>query len=680
MKNLKSHPLFYYSVLFMTATMLFYFYSKDINLKTAWGGMQPHDYVNQKMYPENYQKDFLGTRQATHMDKSLAMKSFYIAKKWFDIDPEIFVYPFMLTQCLFFIFGLAFLIKVLFKDEQFVLLGTCVISLSMLAGLDMSRFLTHGVTRSLEYSLYYGFAFAFTFWAVAYSIRKFYIITSLMISAVVCTHITMGLFTCVFVGSHYLFKPKEMMNKRFLMGVSIFGVISGFHVLSIIDTSNIATGMISTENWIKATKMFGYHWYPVVMKMFSDRAHKEFFPILFSLLAFVIALQPFDFKSDPIKKIVIGVCSCIVMTAIGIFCVEVLRIPIFIKMSLQRSTGLISFFGVLFYCYYFYLKIRNGDIISASIASFGILTLIFAAPGISLLVLLLLSFYDIRMKKLSLIELSDIQAKYLKYIWGLLALFSLLLTIANQLFSSDVIAVWNPLQYFNFFASFDFLLKGGSNILFSSYKRIALLLLFITIIIFTKKVNLKSSKYFFNFIVVILILILFLKLNRSHGTYGNHDQAQAYLDIQLWAKKNTPTNALFMQDPTHSYAWRDFSQRSSFGTWRDWGYVGVAYEANEKLFIEGKARMKEFGVDFDSVSLREIEAYSSFPYEIQFRENIRNKFYTMLPTKFRKLASRYGIDYVIMNKKYLTEEKYLSLLMNKLELAYKNDYFIVWKL
>ena len=61
-----------------------------------------------------------------------------------------------------------------------------------------------------------------------------------------------------------------------------------------------------------------------------------------------------------------------------------------------------------------------------------------------------------------------------------------------------------------------------------------------------------------------------------------------YRDTQVWARENTPRDALFLVDPVvrHpgvGYGWRDYSRRSSFGNLREWLYAGWSYSSDHAV-------------------------------------------------------------------------------------------------
>jgi hypothetical protein len=162
-----------------------------------------------------------------------------------------------------------------------------------------------------------------------------------------------------------------------------------------------------------------------------------------------------------------------------------------------------------------------------------------------------------------------------------------------------------------------------------------------------------------------------VKYLKWHNRYA--ETASSYLDVQLWAKENSPYDALFMPDPSHGYGWRDFSERSSFGSLREWGFTSISYNPNYKTYLEGIKRMKEFGIDINEVTDEDLRKLKSGIYGQKLARDIRSVFYSMKTEKLKELSGEYGIDYIVMNKKYHKNK------FNNCKVPYENNHFIVYK-
>ena len=171
-------------------------------------------------------------------------------------------------------------------------------------------------------------------------------------------------------------------------------------------------------------------------------------------------------------------------------------------------------------------------------------------------------------------------------------------------------------------------------------------------------------------VVVILLIPLTLRWTPSvnHGL-SEKPLGLAYLNAQLWAKDNTVPTALFMVDPTISYGWRDFSQRSSFGNIREWLHTSWLYDSKKNNYEEGLRRSSEFGLSaFDYVH--------ESPPDIggaKIRKDIGDRFYSYDADWFQKISKKYQIDYLVMKKERITNQLLLPI-------VFENDFFIIYQL
>ena len=331
----------------------------------------------------------------------------------------------------------------------------------------------------------------------------------------------------------------------------------------------------------------------------------------------------------------------------------------------------------------------TGNIVSVFLATFSLLVLVFSKPGIAVLPLFLLLFADIREGCFGPIKISSDKNKIAKIFYYIIALLLLLLTltcifqdkfeIAHNIFAH----LWTPLQYFNPFTGYDFLLRGGG---FKVCPVFIYLLIGSSVItgaiVILRDAKKRSSSILFLsiFFVVSLSTVWYLerdKYLRWHNQYA--EVAQSYLDVQLWAKKNTPTDALFMPDPSRSYGWRDFSERSSFGNLREWGYCAIAYNPDANVYREGIERMRNFEIDAEKVSNRDLRESKTSIYGQKLNKDIRATFYNMRAEQLKEISNKYKIDYVIMNRKYHKPAQQADLL-KKFRVVYMNDHFIVFTL
>jgi hypothetical protein len=141
---------------------------------------------------------------------------------------------------------------------------------------------------------------------------------------------------------------------------------------------------------------------------------------------------------------------------------------------------------------------------------------------------------------------------------------------------------------------------------------------------------------------------------------------EAYLNAQLWAKQNTPPAALFLVDPTIYYGWRDFSQRSSFGNMREWLHTSWLYDPKKVNYDEGLRRAAEFGF-YPPNYLSESPPLNGF---VKIDKVVGEHFYSYDADRFREIAKKYSLDYIVMKKDRLKVRVLLPV-------AYENEFFVI---
>ena len=661
--------------------IIYHFNTKDIKLKIAYKGAGPQNYVAEKLYPENFKLNWEAAGVGKY-DFSLPMRVYFYLAKYCGISPTKTMYPYMFFQTLLFLLSVAFLTQTLFKNKIVTFIAVVVIPLSNLAGLNLSRF-GNGFGSYLSFPLFYAYANAFRIFALGFFLKNRYISMFIFLALSLYCHVNMGFYGLAFIGSYLLFRPKLFCDKTFLAGIVVFLFLVVPHILYIISNSAISSGMIPPNEWVKATRIFSVHWYPVTMRLFTINAHREFFPLLLLCFFFFMALKYQEIKDEKNLKIFSGTIICVILSLLGIIFSDFYSIPFLIKMSFQRSSELITFFGVLYVIYYLFKKVSDGNFLVVFIAGYSLLSLVFANPGIVVFPFFLLLYSDIAEGQLGPININNNKRKIAKYFY-LTVLMLLLLVSLMCIYKSNFKGVnaafynlWTPLQYFNPFYGFDFLLRGGS---FKDQPIFAYLVTFAALFACAKKSAIYVTNRMFNhliisvFIIVSLSAVWYLERNkyvRWHKRYAGI--ASAYLDVQLWAKNNTAKDALFMPDPSHHYGWRDFSERSSFGNLREWGYTNITYNPDYSTYQEGLKRMKEFGIDMEIISEEILKNSKAFIYGQKLAEDIRMFFYSMNSKNLRAISSKHKIDYFIMKKKNQ------KVFFDDFEVVYENKFYIVYK-
>jgi len=200
---------------------------------------------------------------------------------------------------------------------------------------------------------------------------------------------------------------------------------------------------------------------------------------------------------------------------------------------------------------------------------------------------------------------------------------------------------------------------------FTDQRALILLILIFILLYFSNflEKNL-SSAYLFLIAVSIFSYSLFsnnYQLQNSETIFS--EKTNDYYDAQIWANLNTPINAIFMPDPYISYAWRDFSNRNSFGTPREF-VTSWLYTRDKIIFDDAVDRL---GVFTDNP----IELMTKFRYD-DYINFVGTKYYEGNLSLFKNLCENYDVDFYLWNAKYS--------IPSFLEPVYKNSSYLILKL
>ncbi len=200
---------------------------------------------------------------------------------------------------------------------------------------------------------------------------------------------------------------------------------------------------------------------------------------------------------------------------------------------------------------------------------------------------------------------------------------------------------------------------------FTDQRALILLILFFVLFYFSDFLeNGLSSAYLFLIAISIFLFAFFTnnyQLTNSEEIFS--EKTNSYYDAQIWANLNTPKSAIFMPDPYISYAWRDFSNRNSFGTPREF-VTSWLYTRDKYIFDDAIDRL---GVFTDNP----IELMTKFRYD-DYINFVGTKYYEGNLSLFKNLCENYGVDFYLWNANYS--------IPNFLEPVYENSSYLILKL
>jgi len=648
-----------------------YYSTKDINAITASKGFSPQQYIAQKLHPENFKRDY--PNGISVLDNALPIQALYYVVKITNISTAKAIYPYMFLQAFVFAFAVAYLAQTLFRNRIVSFIVTGLVMISGLAGFNIAHIASFG--KLLDLPQHYGFANAFMIFSIALALKNKYILAFLMAILSFYCHEIIGIFTVLFIGSYVIVDLKLLKNKRFWIGIVLFILAAlPIFIKIVINNAGASIGEVPIDKWIYLTKTFSFHWYPSIEKMFVSSINIYAAPIILSVIGFFIALRYSPTKSEMTRKILLGTAICGLLTILGVIFAETTQNPFLIRLSIHRASALITFFAVVYFVFYLYQKIITGHFWTIFLSIYSLSILALSSSGIAILPILLLLYTDIRDSIIGPVTLSKRSVVTVRVMYFIVLIAFILQGLLISLLT--ILDIQWPYthflsKYLNPLASTDFLLHGGGittgiNILVIAGFSILLSIVFYKLLNKNIKTNLMLGSIATICILAVICYSGSNKIKKWQDTGAK--VAKSYLEVQLWAKKHTPTDALFMPEPSRAHGWRDFSERSSFGNMREWGYTNIAYRSDRQTFDEGIKRMKELG----------IELSPDIDNNLKLIAETQKRYYSLNPQQIQSLLNKYSIDYFIMRKKYI-KKIYRDQFNKQFEAVYKNSFYVLYK-
>ena len=152
-----------------------------------------------------------------------------------------------------------------------------------------------------------------------------------------------------------------------------------------------------------------------------------------------------------------------------------------------------------------------------------------------------------------------------------------------------------------------------------------------------------ASIFALTFSILIFVNIANISISSKNLNYFFSQKTNGYYEAQIWSKNNTYKDAIFFPDPTISYAWRDFSERNSFGTPREFVTTWV-YSQKNYVFQDAVNRLSIF-VDNPVDTMLSLD-------KSEFINHISQIYYSSEIDLYKELVDEWEVSYFLWNKNY----------------------------
>ena len=511
-----------------------------------------------------------------------------------------------------------------------------LIAASALVNADIARW-GHPYYGSAYY-VAYGFGLAGAGWILSGKLKS----GGAMIGLAVAAHPIIGLLFGLFSGAVVLSDFRRYGFRSTAAGAAISFAIGGAWLLLFVGRAEIGASAVPSDTFLQLTRMMSYHWFPVSLGVFTSISDQSVLPIL-GVLA-ISAAYLFRGGQTPtgaIRQMTFGILALALLVGVGVWASEYSASPILIKLALHRATLPLLMVLATYFVPLMMADFRNGPL-PLSVAAACLLLVSFntsySLPNLLSLVFagaIIVTYGGLHFPK--------------RFELVVLGFIAVAIAILDLLSARGYV----PELFANPYSGFESLT--------APFMLAAILVL------------LASRVAGARVLAPAVFGALAIYASQKLIPLRNPDQlskARAFEEVQLWAKANTPEDALFMLDPGHAYGWREQSRRPSFGTLREWLYSGWIYDTRADILEIGINRSKMVNINIDEY-YKGRASNPSNGYALMARD--ASSFYNSRDASwFDAMASDNNISYFVFEKSSLEIAPYINP-------AFDNSHYVVFK-
>lgn len=469
------------------------------------------------------------------------------------------------------------------------------------------------------------FAIPFLIIAIIYFLKEKYYVAFSLGGIMFNFHGSHSIFVLFMFFVYFIMKCKDISFKTIFGPFLLFIALASPLILWIAFSSPIDLSGTTAQQWIKFITMHhSGHIFPSAFN-FSW----EVLPFFTVLILYLISLRyiPKDKTWDTIKIFSLAI---FILCVLGTVFSEFIPIPLIMKLTLFRSTLILTIFMVIYVIQILIVgPLQNNDGFLRKMSSLGLfisLSIIFTKWWIFYCVV-----FPFLILQVSLLEKKGFRLSQALF-WLAMILFGGLVFIS---------------------AAPHFGLKQVDNgPLYVGLRNIGKFIIFVLIFSLIDYLARKKDLRVVRDIVIGGIAFFLMILNFHSFTWGSEykNYLREWKDVQLWCKRNSSIDDTFITPP-YLRGFRVYSERPIVGSFYDLSNVIYVPE----VMSEGIKRMKDLGID----------SYSSWKSLSEWKR----RYNALSENEFIELGKKYGASYIVVEKiRYLN---FTQVYENKLFRVYK---------
>ncbi|MGE0775015.1 MAG: hypothetical protein AB7L36_08270 [Sphingomonadaceae bacterium] len=510
--------------------------------------------------------------------------------------------------------------------------GAVLLASGTLASADLARWF-HPV-----YANVYNFAYAAGFIAIAATLDRRMVVAGLSIGLAATFHPAIALFFGLAAAAAVLTRLRQYSLAGLVGGAIAAAIVfGGWYLIAI--RGAVISGGIDRQLFTDLTRLMGSHWFPVSLSVFGDRAWETLLPSVALLLAFVASLRLRDAPSSATdRQMLAAVVALMLVAAAGVVVSMVSTDPALLKLAMHRASLIALLLAGALLVPRLLALAAEGPVLLAIVAGGLVLMPYWRSHGIPVAGAAIFAVGVLAFQRGTLARLDRAAIS--------VALFATAVIVLALAVAGHVGAVLTDTT-------------AAIGIMRSSFFVLAVLALAVARLL-RAPVVLAGA--------VAIGLWVWVPQADPMRPVEDRQRAQAFLDAQLWANRNTPPDRVFMLDPTMRYGWRQYSARPSFGVMREWLYSGWLYDTDPAVMAEGLRRARLLGLDLETYT--EIARTDVIRAYNLLMADAARLFYGRDASALSAIARDNGISYVLMDKAKIVSRPALPV-------AFENEAFLI---
>lgn len=459
---------------------------------------------------------------------------------------------------------------------------------------------------------FYGFADGLRLAGVAMVLKQRWLFAALLFTACFVIHPIKAVMGMAFAGTLALFAWRAMLSWRFALAAVIVVIGCGFNYLQIAPSGQ----PVPLDDFVGYTRTLQVHWYPVDLGLFGARHFIGISPFSAVLLVTLVALaQPGWPKGLPLK-LTAGLGMLLVISLVGVLVSMDPPSATLVRVSLARASTMISLLSPLL--------IMAGAVFSLRKSRWWMAAAFFAFCGAA-------------------IDPST-GVRQLAPAFAVAIAIGHLLTVGR----ADCLVIAGTILVTGVMAWVAATETGIVGVLSAAVPSLVLFVVFAAVgELFTLRTKglLRARSLLALVTIAMLAAGTDFALTKITNEPKNGTFDADYFEAQLWARDNTESDALFMVDPCRWYGWRDFSERSSIGTVREWYMTAWIYTDRGDLLERGEEIANSLGFN--------MQPFRNAPGKITtLCRAARAAYYHPSMDGLKRLVSEENVDFFVFEKAF----------------------------